>query len=88
MSLGRIYFDVCMRAACEFDADMARNKNLAKKYIHLVSPLVWGKDEKEETSPDKAWWLGARAFEIEIRDKLIAMQERGELPGIKLPVTG
>ena len=75
--LALIYFDYCKKNAESFDAELAKAKNkqgILMKFKHSISPKAWADDWSQDESMGKAWWLGARAYECEIRDKLISMQ--------------
>lgn len=86
--VARTYFRVCMDMAEKFDEEIAAAKNrtgIALKYAHFISPKAWAGDWSDEDQGEAlAWWMGARAFEIEVRDKLQAMFERGELKGFPM----
>lgn len=88
LTVGQACFTALMKVSERMDAEIEAAKNkvgTATKYAFYISPKAWAGDwNSSDTGDAHAWFMGARAFEIEMRDKLISMFDKGSLKGFPM----
>lgn len=84
--LDHLSFDVFLRASEAMEQDLASSKNrngIVQKYARLISPAAWASDWGNELDAQyRPHMLGARAIEIDMRDRIVEFTNAN---GLQLP---